>query len=327
MQLLERSALRLPRRGTDRANLTDEVLAGLERPQKELPSKLLYDTHGSDLFEQICELEEYYPTRTELAILRQHAPDMARLLGRDCLLIEYGSGSGRKARLLLDQLASPVGYVPIDISRTALEQSVGELAAAYPHLEVLPVCADYTQPFELPRPARRPARVVVFFPGSTIGNFEPAMASQFLRDAARLAGPGGGLLIGVDRKKEPWRLHRAYNDGRGVTAAFNLNILERLNRELGADFRVERFEHYAFYNPVLGRIEMHLVSLADQQVHVADRLVHLRLGESIWTESSYKFTPEEFTALAAAAGWSVQQVWTDAERLFSVQYLTVEAAR
>jgi dimethylhistidine N-methyltransferase len=326
MQLLETSPLRLHGPGPDGTSPHDEVLAGLAQPQKALPSKLLYDARGSELFEQICELEEYYPTRTELAILRQHVAEMARLLGPDCLLVEYGSGSGRKTRLLLDHLEEPAGYVPIDISPTALAQSAAELAAAYPHLEVFPVCADYTRPLDLPRPARRPARIVVFFPGSTIGNFEPAAATQFLRSAARLCGPGGGLLIGVDRKKDPWRLHRAYNDAREVTAAFNRNLLERLNRELGAEVRADQFQHYAFYNPVQGRIEMHLVSLADQQVRVAGRLVHLRLGESIWTESSYKFTPEEFSALAAAAGWSVQRVWTDPELLFSVQYLTLGAA-
>jgi dimethylhistidine N-methyltransferase len=324
MQLVERSAPAVPDGERDRTWLVEEVLAGLGRPQKELPSKLLYDARGSELFEQICELEEYYPTRTEVAILQRHVADMARLLGPDCLVVEYGSGSGRKTRLLLDHLQNPAGYVPIEISPTALRQSVAELAAAYPHLEILPVCADYTRSFALPEPTRRPTRVVVFFPGSTIGNFEPSAARQFLRRTAQRCGAGGGLLIGVDRKKDPWRLHRAYNDTREVTAAFNRNILERLNRELGADFRLDRFQHYAFYNPVQGRIEMHLVSLADQQVHVGERGIRLRLGESIWTESSYKFTPTEFTALAGSAGWSVQQVWTDAELLFSVQYLTVD---
>ena len=304
-------------------SLRDEVLAGLCKPHKELPSKLFYDARGSRLFEQITQLDEYYPTRTELGILRTHGADMAQLLGPACLLIEYGSGSGQKTRVLLDQLVDPVAYVPIDISREMLQASSAELSAAYPGLEVLPVWADYTQAVDLPLPRRAARRRVVFFPGSTIGNFDPEPARVFLSRVAEVCGRGGGLLIGVDLKKDPSILHRAYNDAQGVTAAFNLNLLERLNRELGADFQLDRFYHYAYYNPVIGRVEMHLVSAVDQQVHIGGVVVRFTVGDSIWTESSYKFNPDEFAALGAAAGWQVERVWTDPDRLFSVQYLTV----
>jgi dimethylhistidine N-methyltransferase len=300
----------------------EDVAAGLGARQKSLPCKYFYDERGSQLFDAICELGEYYQTRTEGAILADNIAEIGERLGADCRLVEYGSGSSTKTRLLLDRLERPAGYVPIDISRELLRQSAEELAAAYPGLPVLPVCGDYTGPLVIPSPARQPVRRrVAYYPGSTIGNFVPDDARRFLARIAEVCGPGGGLLIGVDLKKDPLMLHRAYNDALGITAAFNLNILTRLNRELDANFVVDRFRHYAFYNPVFARVEMHLVSLADQTVRVAGAQIRFERGESIWTEASYKYSPHEFAELAAAAGWRVEQVWTDDRGLFSVQYL------
>jgi dimethylhistidine N-methyltransferase len=301
----------------------EEVLCGLRKRQKELPSKFFYDERGSELFEQISTLDEYYLTRTELGIMRDHARAMAEVLGQQVLLIEYGSGSSTKTRLLLDHLLQPAAYVPIDISKEHLIQAAMALAAAYPALEVLPVCADYTTDFPLPAPTIPAARRVVYYPGSTIGNFDREPALRFLRHIAQVCGPGGGLLIGVDLSKDPVKLHHAYNDWEGITAAFNLNLLARINRELGADFPLDRFRHYAFYNPREGRVEMHLVSLDNQTAHVGDAAFSFEIGESIWTESSYKYRLAEFADLAGAAGFAVEQVWMDPQGLFSVQYLTV----
>jgi dimethylhistidine N-methyltransferase len=300
----------------------DEVLRGLRSPQKELPCKLFYDRTGSELFEQITTLDEYYPTRAELRILRESSAAIAARLGPDCLLIEYGSGSSTKTRLLLDQLEQPAGYVPIDISCDLLDQSAAELAAAYRHLKIVPVCADYTTSLVLPDTLPKHARRIAYYPGSTIGNFVPEDARRFMARMAEACGPGGGLVIGVDLKKDPLMLHRAYNDALGVTASFNMNILARLNRELGANFATEQFRHYAFYNPVFARVEMHLVSLAEQVVRLNNVDIRFERGESIWTEASYKYAPHEFAALAQRAGWHVQQLWTDDRGLFSVQYLT-----
>jgi L-histidine Nalpha-methyltransferase len=314
--------------GVSRFNLSttqpasvDEVLRGLRSPQKELPCKLFYDHTGSELFEQITSLDEYYPTRAELRILRSSAEDMAARLGAECLLIEYGSGSSTKTRLLLDKLTRPAGYVPIDISRDLLAASAAELAHTYPDLVVVPVCADYTGSVQLPTPLPKHARRIAYYPGSTIGNFVPEDARRFMVRMGDVCGRDGGLLIGVDLKKDPLMLHRAYNDALGITAAFNTNILVRLNRELGANFAVDQFRHYAFYNPVFARVEMHLVSLVEQTVRVANVDIRFERGESIWTEASYKYAPQEFAALAAGAGWHVEQVWTDDRGLFSVQYL------
>jgi dimethylhistidine N-methyltransferase len=301
----------------------DEVLRGLRSPQKELPCKLFYDEVGSDLFEQITQLDEYYPTRTEAHIMREAGAEIAARLGSDVELIEYGSGSSTKTRILLDHLKRPAGYIPIDISREQLQRSADKLARSYPRLRIDPVCADYTAPFELPASGGGSGRRVAYYPGSTIGNFVPEDARRFLVRIAEMCGPGGGLLIGVDLKKDPLMLHRAYNDALGVTAAFNLNILRRLNRELGADFALDQFRHYAFYNPVFARVEMHLVSLKEQVVHVGRTRIRFDRGESIWTEGSYKYNVHEFAQLAAAAGWRVEQVWTDDRILFSVQYLEV----
>ena len=299
------------------------VLDGLTRSPKALPCKFFYDDRGSHLFDRICELPEYYPTRTELAITRRHAAAMARAIGPDALLVEYGSGSSTKTRLLLDALVGPAGYVPIDISRGHLMHAARSLAADYSGLRVMPVCADYTRPFGLPvDPAAH--NVVAYFPGSTIGNFEPDAAVAFLANVRRTCGRGSALLIGVDRKKDPARLHAAYNDAAGVTAQFNLNLLHRINRELGGTLDASAFAHYAPFNPTLGRMEMHLVSLRKQTATVAGRPVAFDLGESIHTESCHKFTPDGFAALAAAAGYRPRQVWMDDEQLFGVHLLTAQ---
>jgi len=298
------------------------VLQGLQDARKELPSKYFYDDVGSQLFEQICELDEYYLTRTELAIMQAHMQEIVSLLGPHCLLIEYGSGNSTKVCMLLDALQEPAGYVPIDIAKDQLLRSAAALATAYPALEMLPVCADYTSDFALPSPAKPVSQRIAYFPGSTIGNFDREPATRFLQQIAK-ACQGGGLLIGVDLKKDFNILHRAYNDSQGVTAQFNKHLLVRMNQELDANFQLHQFGHYAFYNPGQSRIEMHLVSLKNQTVRIGESEIAFKLGESIWTESSYKYTLEEFAQLAATAGFAVEQVWTDPRQLFSVQYLKV----
>jgi dimethylhistidine N-methyltransferase len=300
-----------------------EVLHGLRKPQKELPSKYFYDECGSHLFQRICSLDEYYIPRSEESIMQVCIAEMVELIGPRVLLIEYGSGDCNKVRFLLDHLHDPIAYVPIDISREQLVRVTNELTSDYPGLEVLPVCADYTSNFEMPRPKRGFSRKVVYFPGSTISNFDPVPAKQFLEHIAGVCGPDGAMLIGVDLKKDATILHSAYNDSQGVTAAFNLNLLERINRELNCDFQVECFQHYAFYNPREGRVEMHLVSQREQTVRVQNVAIHFARGESIWTESSYKYDPDEFRQMAAAAGLHVEHVWTDERQWFSVQYLVV----
>jgi dimethylhistidine N-methyltransferase len=306
----------------DTENLRGDVLRGLAAARKSLPPKYFYDARGSELFEAICELPEYYPTRTELAMMQASAHDMARRLGPQCLLLEYGAGSGRKTRLLIEALA-PAAYMAIDISRTALRQCALELAAAYPAVAVSAVCADYTRPLQLPTMDDANAhRRVIYFPGSTIGNFTRAEALAFLRHARAVAGEGGAMLVGVDLKKDPVRLHAAYNDVQGVTAAFNLNLLTRINRELGGDFNLDTFEHHAFYDVVEGRIEMHLRSRIDQTVVVAGQTFAFQAGETIHTENSCKYSITEFQQLARDAGYEPVQYWTDAEQLFSVHCLT-----
>ena len=303
-----------------------EALEGLTATPKRISPKFFYDKRGSELFDRITRLPEYYPTRTETGILERRAPEIADRLGDDCLLIEYGSGSSRKIRVLLDALRGRrVRYVAIDISKQHLLESAEALAEAYPETAVSAVCADYTQPIELPAETLAGVqRRVVFFPGSTIGNFAPGQARAFLRRTAELAGPGGGLLIGVDLKKDKAVLDAAYDDAEGVTAEFNLNLLRRMNRELSADFDIEAFAHRAFYNAEAGRIEMHLVSLRDQTVRVDGREIRFQTGETIHTESSYKFAVEEFQALAAECGFRPETVWTDENGLFSVHCMTVE---
>ncbi len=309
------------------ADMRAEVLAGLALPQKRLSPKYFYDDAGSRLFDAICELPEYYPTRTEIGILRRHGAAMAARLGRDVLLIELGSGSSLKIRTLLAAL-EPAIYMPVDISREHLLRSVHDLAAAFPELVIHAVCADYSSALVLPLddPVSRPLdhwghQRAAFFPGSSIGNFEPPDAARFLQRVGQVLGAGGRLLIGVDLVKDTRRLEAAYNDAEGVTAAFNLNLLARINRELDADFDLDAFRHDAFFNVEQGRIEMHLVSIRPQQVQVAGRSCDLIEGETIHTESSYKYRVDGFHALAAAAGFSAEQVWTDPDELFSLHCL------
>jgi dimethylhistidine N-methyltransferase len=295
-----------------------DVLAGLSLPQKSLPPKYFYDERGSRLFEAICELPEYYPTRTELAIMRDRAGEMSQFIGPDAQLIELGSGAGTKTRILLDALRPPL-YVPIDIACETLQAASQQLAGLFPALHISGVCADYTLPLMLPEfvglPLRRKA---IYFPGSTIGNFTPDEALQFLHHVRRMAGTGGVLLIGVDLKKDRQTLEAAYDDAQGVTAQFNLNLLDRINRELGADFEPKRFGHKAFYDPVRGWIEMHLESRFSQVVHVGGRRFEFDAGETLHTEISCKYSVEEFQALARKARFSAEHVWTDENRLFSV---------
>lgn len=302
------------------AGFLSEVLHGLSSKPKAIPAKFFYDARGAELFELICELEEYYPTRSEIAIMRDYANEMAVAIGHDVSLIEFGSGSSRKTRVLLDAL-KPAAYVPIDISRQQLIESADAIAREYPDTDVHAVCADYSAGFELPAVASaRALRRVVYFPGSTIGNFTPAQAREFLARTAKLVGHDGGLLIGVDLKKSPLLLHAAYNDAKGVTAAFNLNLLTRMNSELGADFDLEAFEHLAFYDEQLGRIEMHLRTHTSHVVSIAGHMFSLDAGETIHTEISCKYDVAEFSELASSAGWRAVNVWTDRATLFSVHY-------
>ncbi|MGH6870405.1 MAG: L-histidine N(alpha)-methyltransferase [Rhizomicrobium sp.] len=295
-----------------------DFLAGLRASPMTLPCKYFYDREGSLLFERICELPEYYPTRTELALLRDHAPAMADCIGPDACLIEYGAGALTKAGLLLDAMRDARAYAPVDISGDYLGAVSARFRAERPGIAVLPVIADFTRPFTLPPAAG--SRRVGFFPGSTIGNFERRDARAFLRRAAHML-EGGGLLIGVDLVKDPAILHAAYNDAAGVTEAFNKNILARANRELDSDFDLDAFAHSAFYEPRLRRIEMHLVSLAAQRVPVCGRTVAFAEGDAIHTENSHKYTVEGFQALAREAGFTPRAVWCDAARLFSVHWL------
>lgn len=298
-----------------------EALAGMRREPREFPSKLLYDPRGAELFDAICELPEYYPTRTEIGILRAHGPAMAEAIGPEALVIEFGSGAGVKPRLLLDHLRDPCAYVPLDIARGHLLRSARQLARAYPETAILPVCADYTQALRLPEPPSDPRKRLAFFPGSTIGNFPRREARAFLRRIARIVGTGGLLLIGVDLRKDPDILRPAYNDAAGVTAAFNRNLLERLNREVGATFQVEAFEHDAIWNEAESRIEMWLHCRADHVVAIGRERFQLRAGESIRTEYSHKYGLEDFAALADP--FFVRECWLDEKKWFSVQLLEV----
>lgn len=303
------------------ARMRDDVVRGLLAPQKWVSPMYFYDERGSLLFDQICELPEYYPTRTELAILRANADEIAAALGPNLMLVEPGSGNGEKAGVLLRALENPSAFIPVEISREHLWESAHALNHAFPDLEVLPVCADFTQPFDLPEPSRPAARAAVFFPGSTIGNFEPGTAARLLANFGRVAGAGGALLVGVDLCKDPAVLERAYDDAEGVTAAFNLNLLHRLNRELGADFDPAAFSHRARWNEADSRIEMHLVSGCAQTVRIGPARIRFAAGEYIHTESSYKYTMERFAALSQEAGLCVTRAWMDDDSLFSVQML------
>jgi dimethylhistidine N-methyltransferase len=296
----------------------DDVLAGLSAPHKSLPPKYFYDWRGSKLFEAICELPEYYPTRTEMAIMERALGDLVRLLGPDTQLVEFGSGASVKTRLLIAR-ARPSLYVPIDISEAQLRGACTELAQMFPWLNITGVVADFTLPLKLPAFMGVPIRrKVVYFPGSTIGNLTPDEALGFLKGVREIVGPGGMLVIGVDLKKDRRTLEAAYDDARGVTAEFNLNLLARINRELGGDFQVKRFRHRAFYDEPKGRIEMHLESLYQQIVHVAGQRFEFMAGETIHTEISCKYTVEEFQALARGARFHPEQAWTDPAKLFAV---------
>jgi dimethylhistidine N-methyltransferase len=303
-----------------RSEFASAMLAGLNRTPKRTPAKLFYDAAGSELFERITTLPEYYPTRTELAILRDNAAEMAAFIGTDAQLVEFGAGALRKVRILLDAMVKPRGYVPIDISGDFLLEVAQTLEAEYPHICVNPVVADFTKPIVLGPLECTAMHRVGFFPGSTIGNFTRPEAVSFLRNA-RQTLEGGPLLIGVDLVKDPAILHAAYNDAAGVTAAFNKNLLVRANRELDADFDVEAFDHYAPYNPVAQRVEMYLVAKSRQRVRLAGETITFAQGEAIHTEDSHKYTLESFRAVAAEAGYAQRKVWTDPAALFSVQWL------
>jgi dimethylhistidine N-methyltransferase len=298
-------------------DFADALLEGLRSEPKRIPCKYFYDAEGSRLFEQICALAEYYPTRVELALLNAHAAEMAALIGSDAEIVEFGAGAAEKIRPLLRAAHNPRAYVPIDISGPYLRGIAQRLGFDFPALTIRPIVADFTRELALPASA---ARRVGFFPGSTIGNFELEEARAFLSGAARML-KGGGLLIGVDLVKDPAILHAAYNDAAGITAAFNKNLLARANREAAANFDLSAFSHYAFYNPAPQRIEMYLISRWAQRVSVCGRTIALAEGEAVHTENSHKYTVDGFRALASSAGFVPRAVWCDADRLFSIHWL------
>ncbi len=304
-------------------SFAQDVVTGLSAQPKWMSAKHFYDAEGSRLFERIMGLPEYYPTRSEMSVLREHAAAIADLIPDGAALVEFGSGSNAKIRLLLDAAPEIAAYVPVDISAEYLEEQAEELRRDFPDLDILPIAADFTKRFELPAKVRSRPRVG-FFPGSTIGNFEPLAAVSFLRNAARILGRGAVMIIGVDLVKDKATLNAAYNDAEGVTAAFNLNLLTRINRELGADFDLDQFEHRAFYEPKRQRIEMHLVSRKQQKVAMNWKIFEFKRGETIHTENSYKYTPEGFAALARQAGWLERSLWTDSASNFSVRALTLK---
>jgi len=305
--------------GDASADFRDDVIAGLTAMPKRISPKYFYDDRGAVLFEQICDLPEYYPTRTELTIMRRHASEMAGLIGPRAQVIELGSGSGLKTRLLLKHLDLPASYVPVDISGEMLQLTAAELGRLYPEITVQPVHADFLGEFPIPEPPRPARRRLVYFPGSTIGNFTRDESIGLLAGVARICRPDGGLLIGVDLKKDRAVLEAAYNDSAGVTAEFNLNLLHRMRRELGADLDIDGFEHHAFYNEAEGRIEMHLRSRRDQTFTINGVGIAFAAGETVHTENSHKYTPGEFAAMAADAGFERVELWTDDHSMFSVQ--------
>jgi dimethylhistidine N-methyltransferase len=317
--------LQTAKRIVESASTSVELLAdarcGLRQHPKRLPSKYFYDARGSQLFEEICEQPEYYLTRVELALMREHIDSLAATLGPDVLLVEYGSGSGLKTEWLLDHLQRPVAYAPVEIARDALDASIARLAARFPRIEMLPVCADFTRGVVAPRPSHPAARSVVYFPGSTLGNFETHEAIALLKQMRSQIGSRGGALVGIDLKKDAAVIEAAYNDAAGVTAAFTLNLLVRLNRELGADFDLQKFRHRATYNALAGRIETHIVSLAEQDVRFAGEVFHFDLHEAMLVEFSCKYSLDDFARLALRAGLRTARHWTDAQRQFAVAYL------
>ncbi|HEX9400545.1 MAG TPA: L-histidine N(alpha)-methyltransferase [Anaeromyxobacter sp.] len=311
---LEREAL-----AVETVRFAEEVRHGLSRPRKGTPPKWLYDARGSALYEVICEQPEYYPPRVETALLEEHGGEIADAIGPDALVFEYGAGNARKTALLLSALRRPAAYVPVDISREPLLAATEALGARFPRLPVRPVLADFTSPFTLPLGDFRCTRRVAFFPGSTIGNLDPPEAVALLRRMAQDAGPGGRLVIGLDLPKEEAALVAAYDDAAGVTAAFDLNLLARMNRELGGEFRLSCFRHRAIWDPRHSRVEMHLVSIEPQVVAVAGWVFRFEEGEPLQTESAYKWEPRAFDALAAIAGWVPEAAWTDDRAWFAVR--------
>jgi uncharacterized SAM-dependent methyltransferase len=334
--------LRLPGRVAVPSLIVD-VLRGLRETPKRLSPTWFYDERGSQLFDEICELPEYYITRTETSVLQRNAAQIAACIGANALLVELGSGASTKTRLLLDQLPDLAAYVPVDISRTHLVAAAQRIATSYPGLEVLPACADFTKAFTLPKPTRTPSRVVVFFPGSTIGNFDPPAAIELMQVMRRITTPpgamtgaqrrksreapmarrgtAGGLVIGFDLEKDPRVLERAYDDSAGVTAEFNLNVLRRLNSDAGANFDLQAFRHQAVWVPEAHRIEMRLVSTVSQTVKIAGESILFAADEPLITEHCHKYTPDLFTSLAGAAGWTARRTWADDREYFNVQYL------
>ncbi len=302
----------------------EDVVLGFSQPNKRLYCKYFYDERGSQLFDQICELDEYYLTRTEQAIMDTHASEMAYQLGEKVMLVEFGSGSSTKTQVLLEHLLNPSAYVPLDISEDYLLKTAEKLRSDFPTIEVLPVVADFTKGFQLPSPKLEYSHAAVYFPGSTIGNFEPSEAKELLARIASLLGKDGGLLIGIDLQKEPAIIHAAYNDATGVTDQFNLNILHRINSELDATFNVDQFEHLANYNQELGRVEIFLVSCCQQTVAIGGHSFEFSEGERIFTEYSHKYSVEGFAELANQSGFSLRKHWTDPKKLFAVLHLVHE---
>jgi dimethylhistidine N-methyltransferase len=309
------------------SDLLSDVIAGLSSDPRTLPCKYFYDERGAALFQKICELPEYYVTRTEIDILDRYRAEIASQIGPNVELIGLGTGAGTKTRILIEALDKLAAYIPVDISEKQLRKSAALFRRIFPNLEVLPVCADYLQPVVLPSPRHKAVRNVVYFPGSTIGNFEPNEALEFLRRIANVSGRGGGLLIGADLQKDQSVIEAAYNDSAGVTAEFNLNLLAHINREVGADFDLSQWRHRAIYNSEAGRIEMYLISTTDQTVHIGDRGFRFRGDEKILTEHSYKHTPEGFIALARQAGFDFVKLWTDDARLFGIFYFSCSRGR
>jgi len=300
-------------------DILSEVLNGLDKVPKILPSKLFYDKSGSKLFDEICELEEYYPTRTEIKIMQDNIKEMGELLGEGTLLIELGSGSSQKIRLLLDYIPGLAGYIPIDISSEHLLNSCKTLQVEYPNLNIFPLAVDYTNSFELPKIDIKYDHKAVYFPGSTIGNFTKQKAKEFINRIAKIVGPNGGFIIGVDLRKDKKILEDAYNDEKGVTAKFNLNILNHINTELKGNFNLDNFKHYAFFKEEIGRIEMHLISKVNQNSKIGNSVFSFKKDEHIITEFSYKYTLEEFENLAGDK-FNLKKYWVDDNNLFSIQY-------
>ena len=320
--------LELKRINPELLHFQSEVLRGLEKPAKSLSAKFFYDAKGSELFDEICRQPEYYPTRTELSILKERAREIAEKVGENAVIVEYGSGSGEKIKPILDALKTPSIYIEIDISKKYLATATERLHHEYPRLKILPIQVDFTQELALPllqflKRSGKIGKKFGFFPGSTLGNFDPASASHFLKNVASTLGKGGAFVVGVDTKKDRAILEAAYNDQAGVTAEFNLNLLRRINEELEGNFVLSRFKHEALYNASQGRMEMHLMSLINHWVTIGKHKISFQQGERIHTENSYKYSPEEFRSLAMGAGFDVEAIWTDSREYFGVYYLVV----